>query len=217
MRASGFRGAVASAALTASVWLSACSITGLGGSDEYGCKAPPGVKCNSVSGTYYNSLQNNLPSQRQKRSAPNGVPTPGASSDDGARSLAMVPLVAASARSDPQAPAAPRRLRSEAKVLRLWFKAYEDSDRDLNEQGFVYVQIDAGQWLIEHAQRSAREAFAPIRPPRTLGSVSNPGPDSRVGVTRPDVSPPHEGAWFEAQRSQGLQGAAGRSQRNEGN
>ena len=41
------------------------SMAGVGGTSEYSCKAPEGVKCDSVSGTYYNSVENNLPSQRQ--------------------------------------------------------------------------------------------------------------------------------------------------------
>src|SRR5437868_15060279 len=46
--------------------MSGCaSMAGVGGTSEYGCKAPEGVKCDSVSGTYYNAVENNLPSQRQ--------------------------------------------------------------------------------------------------------------------------------------------------------
>src|ERR1700675_2963535 len=41
------------------------SMAGVGGSAEFGCKAPVGVKCDSVSGTYYNALQQNLPSQQK--------------------------------------------------------------------------------------------------------------------------------------------------------
>src|SRR5579862_5069352 len=48
------------------VALVACaSMAGVGGSAEFGCKAPVGVKCDSVSGTYYNALQQNLPSQQK--------------------------------------------------------------------------------------------------------------------------------------------------------
>src|SRR5256886_5911471 len=50
----------------ACVLVSGCaSMAGVGGTSEYSCKAPEGVKCDSVSGTYYNSVENNLPSQRQ--------------------------------------------------------------------------------------------------------------------------------------------------------
>jgi conjugal transfer pilus assembly protein TraV len=27
------------------------------------------------------------------------------------------------------------------------------------------VQVDSGRWLIEHAQRQIRDAYAPLRPP----------------------------------------------------
>ena len=56
-------------------------------------------------------------------------------------------------------------LRSSARILRLWFKPWEDADRDLHDQGYVYVRVDDGQWLVEHAQRQIRDAYAPLRPP----------------------------------------------------
>ena len=50
--------------------LGACmNMSGLGGDSKYACKAPEGVACDSVSGTYANAVHNNLPSQRTKRSA----------------------------------------------------------------------------------------------------------------------------------------------------
>ena len=50
--------------------LGACmNMSGLGGDSKYACKAPEGVACDSVSGTYANAVHNNLPSQRAKRSA----------------------------------------------------------------------------------------------------------------------------------------------------
>ena len=35
-------------------------------------------------------------------------------------------------------------LRSAPRILRLWFKPWEDADRDLYDQGYVYVQVDGG-------------------------------------------------------------------------
>jgi conjugal transfer pilus assembly protein TraV len=78
-------------------------------------------------------------------------------------------------------------LRSSARILRLWFKPWEDADRDLYDQGYVYVQIDSGQWLIEHAQRQIREAYAPLRPP-PRGTA--PAIDPKDGATAP---PPLKG------------------------
>ena len=48
------------------------SMAGVGGSAEFGCKAPVGVQCDSVSGNYYNALQQNLPSQQKSAPASAG-------------------------------------------------------------------------------------------------------------------------------------------------
>ncbi|MCB2019592.1 MAG: TraV family lipoprotein, partial [Burkholderiaceae bacterium] len=135
------------------------SVSGLDGSSSYACKAPEGVTCDSVSGTYANAIQNNLPSQRPRADTA-GTPA-------GATALPRPALagLAAGSTAIADASAAPMPLRSSARILRLWFKPWEDADRDLYDQGYVYVQIDSGQWLIEHAQRQIREAYAPLRPP----------------------------------------------------
>ena len=49
------------AAIAAAVVSGCASMAGVGGTSEYSCKAPEGVKCDSVSGTYYNSVENNMP------------------------------------------------------------------------------------------------------------------------------------------------------------
>src|SRR5512144_1970953 len=66
------------AVVIACVVVAGCaSMAGVGGTSEYSCKAPEGVKCDSVSGTYYNSVENNLPSQRQGgRATPRDEATP---------------------------------------------------------------------------------------------------------------------------------------------
>jgi conjugal transfer pilus assembly protein TraV len=165
-------------ALAACALLSACAnVSGLGGSAEYGCKAPQGVRCDSVSGNYHNAIQNNLPGQRQRDQA-----EPSTSGH--------APPAAASASP----------LRSQTRVLRLWFKPWEDVDHDLYDQGFVYVQIDNGQWLIDHVQQRIRDAHAPLRPPRSsaLPTPTQPAdarlpagasPDSRPGAPATPANP----------------------------
>lgn len=145
------------------------SMSGLSGSSDYGCKAPEGVTCDSVSGIYANAVHNNLPSQRARR------PT-AANASEGA-SVRSAPISAPAASAAAMAASADLTfpLRSSARVLRLWFKPWEDADRDLYDQGYVYVQIDAGQWLVDHAQRQIREAYAPLRPPpKSSKSSSTP-------------------------------------------
>ena len=151
------------------------SLSGLSGNSSYACKAPDGVTCQSVSGTYANAVANNLPAQRA-RATPAAAP-------------AFAPP--ASAASTPTARNAPADaaqvlpLRSAPRILRLWFKPWEDADRDLYDQGYVYVQVDGGRWLVDHAQRAIREAYAPVRAPagRAAADAAPRGP--AAGAQRP--------------------------------
>ena len=143
-------------AICVGAMLAGCtSMSGLTGISSYACKAPDGVTCDSVSGTYANAVQNNLPSQRSRAAAP-ALPAAAAGS---------APTRAAEPTPMAMSAVSPTPLRSSARILRLWFKPWEDADRDLYDQGYVYVQIDNGQWLVDHAQRQIRDAYAPLRPP----------------------------------------------------
>ena len=190
MRRSAPTGLSAALVTVSGLVLTGCmNLSGLGGESKYACKAPEGVTCDSVSGTYANAVKNNLPSQRRAAAAtqPAAVAA-GAAEGAGlgaglgsgviASVTAGVAPVAISAAGHTSRPpttsnattttaASPLAmpLRSSARILRLWFKPWEDADRDLYDQGYVYVQIDNGQWLIEHAQRQIRDAYAPLRPP----------------------------------------------------
>ncbi|WP_157271168.1 TraV family lipoprotein, partial [Azohydromonas aeria] len=143
------------AAAIAAVLCGACTnLSGLDGSSSYACKAPAGVACQSVSGTYANALASNLPAQRARTGAP------------GPATAGPAPAAAALPATAPGTPGSPASaLRSPPRILRLWFKPWEDADRDLYDQGYVYVQIDGGRWLVDHAQRLIRDAYAPVRPP----------------------------------------------------
>ena len=173
-------------------------MSGTGGTSEYACQAPPGVKCDSVSGTYANAAQGNLPSQRQ--SLRSGTKEGGA----------MTPISRRATNADPQSgfpevssgegidiAASGRPLRSQPRVLRLWIKPYEDADSDLMGEQRVYVRVDDGRWLVDHYQRSIREAYAPIKPPAQLsrqtkdeanganyGNESQPSPVDSQSLTQ---------------------------------
>ncbi|MBY0241984.1 MAG: TraV family lipoprotein [Burkholderiaceae bacterium] len=132
--------------------LAACgNLTGLDGSSKFSCKAPPGVHCTSVTANYHNrgpadAGDGKRPAAAGERSSPPAPPT------------AIAPGL------DPVA------LRSPVRVLRLWVKAWEDSDRDLVDQSFVYVRVDDGQWRLAHVSPAQREAYAPLRPPASPSS-----------------------------------------------
>lgn len=171
--------------------LAACAgIAGVGGSDEFGCKAPMGVRCDSVSGTYYNALQRNLPSQK-KSALPDASTGPTlmdhvagkratftASATKGAP-LASATVTALMVTREGKAP-----LRSPPRVLRLWIKGWEDSDGDLHSQSYLYVPIDAGRWLIDHYRSPRREAYAPIKAPRAVKGTA-PKADAAVTADSP--------------------------------
>ena len=139
------------------------NITGLDGKSDYACKAPDGVKCDSVSGNYYNSVQNNLPAQRRSSAPRSGVEVPAATPARQEASLKIATAARSAATAETQAyGAAP--LRAAPRVMRLWIKPWEDADRDLNGEALVYVQVDNGRWLVDHVQRQAREPYSPVRP-----------------------------------------------------
>jgi conjugal transfer pilus assembly protein TraV len=177
--ATGVKPAIAGAFACA---LAGCtSISGLSGSSSYACKAPEGVACDSVSGTYANTLQNNLPSQRQR--ATTAVPSASAPAPVASRTATSNALMAG-------LPPTPVSLRSAPRILRLWFKPWEDADHDLYDQGYVYVQVDAGKWQIEHAQRQIRESYAPLKaPPRVVADTTD-RPPLPVNLKSPPRSSP---------------------------
>lgn len=147
----------------AAALLSGCAstMTGMETTSEYGCKAPAGVSCKSISGVYANAVQNNLPSQR---------------SEDGGQ-LGFDPVQQARPR-DAQVIAATLAsgapLRSQSRVLRVWIAPWEDSDGDLNDQSYSYIVVDAGKWMIDHNRRNIANEFAPVRPPTGI-NASNKG------------------------------------------
>ena len=159
------------------------SLSGLGGESKYACKAPVGVTCDSVSGTYANAIHNNLPGQRQQHSTETSAPA--STSQPMAERRAHLALAPAVATTDTGTPTGVSPLRSQPRVLRLWTKPWEDADGDLYDQGYVYVQVDAGQWLIDHVQRQIRDAYGPLRPPVKAAADT----DSDTGDRATGLSP----------------------------
>jgi conjugal transfer pilus assembly protein TraV len=144
------------------------SMSGLGGDSKYACKAPEGVACESVSGTYANAVANNLPSQR-KRESPAAPRKPETATPR--TSVSTRTGLTAAGSSSPPEDGTP--LRAQSRYLRLWIKPWEDIDGDLYDQAHVYVQNDQGRGLIDHVQQRIRDANAPLRPPPSTSAPSN--------------------------------------------
>jgi len=181
--------------------LGGCSnLAGVGGGSSYACKAPDGVRCESVSGTYHNALHGNLPSQRRGSAAPQEPAPPlrtalpdasaAASGSTAAHAGGSVSSATAATRTLPPGAYTGIPLRSPTRILRLWVKAWEDADGDLVDQGYLYVPVDTGRWLIEHRQRPVREAYAPVRAPRAAARPGAEGSDAdTASVDAPSRAP----------------------------
>lgn len=175
--------------------LAACvNMSGLDGDSKYSCAAPEGVACDSVSGTYENSIRNNLPSQQRRKAGGSATET---SSDAPSRTSQNSPRQPSPALIAPDADTPqPQALRSQARYLRLWIKPWEDVDGDLFDQAHIYVQIDNGRWQIEHIQQAIRDHYAPVRPPPA--TASGAAADSPADIAAALPSP--------VQRPAGVQG-----------
>jgi len=149
------------------------NMSGLGGSEQYGCKAPAGVQCQSVSGNYYNSVRGTtrLPAVGTGAQPAPSVPLKNASLNRRA-SIPSDHGVAGGAGYEPQP------LRSSPRILRLWIKPWEDADHDLVDQSYVYVRVDQGKWMLDHVQRQVREAYAPLRAPAKEAGMAASAPSS---------------------------------------
>jgi conjugal transfer pilus assembly protein TraV len=150
------------------------SLSGIGGSSNFSCKAPEGVMCDSISGVYANSVANNLPSQQVHRKA-----------EQKEQSYAAAGYYERMISSG-----AP--LRTRPRVLRIWVAPWEDQDGDLHDQSLAYVVVDNGRWLLEHNQRQIAQEYAPVRPPIGFNPSSNAhaAADSKpVGIDPAELMP----------------------------
>lgn len=129
----------------------ASTLSGVGGSERYACKAPEGALCTSVSGVYANSAHAIPLSPKSVQKKPEA---------DGAARYGAGPIAPSTLSAMPSAS-----IRSNPRVLRLWIAPWEDADGDLHEEAFVHVVVDAGRWLIEHVRPAARPRVESVAPP----------------------------------------------------
>jgi conjugal transfer pilus assembly protein TraV len=170
------RTARASAAALAAV-LSGCasSLSGVGGTNGYACKAPEGALCTSVSGVYANSQQGRPLSPQPAEKTPAKAP---ASTEPATRPSTQPVTLSGPIRSGPR-------------ILRLWIAPWEDADGDLHEEALVHVVVDPGRWLIEHVRPLVRERMDGIAPPSTPATPPQPekAPHDTPEPTRFPIAP----------------------------
>ncbi|MCC6855412.1 MAG: TraV family lipoprotein [Microbacteriaceae bacterium] len=152
------RGKLLTLAVTTALAGCASSMSGVGGTGTYGCKAPEGSQCTSVSGVYANARHGSM----------RPTTTPANAEAYGAPSIA--PQM-----HNPSSAPAPS-LRSSPRVLRLWIAPWEDRDGDLHEESIVHVIVDTGRWLIEHVRPNRRAPFDAVAPPAAPTDAQTPQP-----------------------------------------
>lgn len=196
--------------------LAACTnLSGLGGGSEFQCKAPDGVPCMSVSGVHANERAQNLPAQRagvmggsasRLEPAQQAPADPALGPQDGVQTAPKTTSTTVAYRKTPLVPDSGVRgadavtamgaIRSEPTIIRIWVAPWEDADGDLNDQGYIYLQVDSGRWLIEHNRAQIRREFAPVRaggqvttgaPPTAKPAAASAAPGAKGSMSKEEA------------------------------
>ncbi len=148
--------------VTAMPLVGCTSMSGYDAKASFACKAPDGVLCESMSGIYANALHKNLPGQRVNKKQEKSNLTQAAPIKKG---VITAPISSGMP------------IRSTPRILRVWFAPWEDSDKDLHDQSYVYLLVDAGQWRMEHYQQRIQKAYRAVHAPAQVAArntTSNP-------------------------------------------
>ena len=195
------------------VLLSACSVTGIDASSEFGCKTPKGLSCVSVSETYKLAQAGQLPAERstgdpqgtgEQRNG-SGKAEPGAKRVGQPYSDRPLPNVqfttpapvatataaapGAASKLSPAAFNAPTTgtpLRTPERVLRIWLAPFQDVDGDLHDQRYVYVTVTPGQWTLESSRAEIKKRYQPVR---MVGRSEAQSPTSSTAAEGTNVRP----------------------------
>ena len=179
------RAAPVSLAVAATVVLSGCasSLSVVGSTQGYACKAPVGAQCTSVSGVYANNARPDVTpyASRAVHEAPLATQsvrdrTPAAEPSRKVQSPDATSALMATGAAEAPRPAA---LRSAPRVIRLWIAPWEDADGDLHEASLVHVVVDTGRWLIERVRPAPRSKLDLATPPLTPPAAVAPIPETR--------------------------------------
>jgi conjugal transfer pilus assembly protein TraV len=151
------------------VMLAGCgSMSGLDAQTSFSCKAPAGVSCQSISGTYSNSTQDNLPFQQNRKNGgdanASAVPA-GPTEQKSAPNVVKSPdKIAKLSPKDMAAMNSGMPIRQAPLVLRVWVSPYEDEQNDLHDQAYFYTMVHSGKWLIEANRSAISNQFRPVFP-----------------------------------------------------
>lgn len=144
-------------------------MTGCAGVDSgshFKCQAPEGIGCSSLSGTYANAVEDNLPGSPVKKSAINNKDDKKERAITGAAPQSGTPIL------------------SEPIVLRIWVAPWEDGRKALHDQAYLYVVADPGHWQVAHTKKRIAEQY------RVLAPAARKLPPQEKQTRQPQFQPP---------------------------
>lgn len=173
------------------------------GEPEFACKAQRagGVSCMSAREIYSATEQTSV--VVPKRTAPLSTLETGPSAG---RSPTMTGLVgdtvdrnAAAMLAPPMlTPDRPIPIRSQAKVMRIWFAPWEDATGDLNAIGLAFTEIETRRWNLGEKLVTKAPLITPLQviAPSTARSATTPSDAARqaLGVSAGDTPQTRTGA-----------------------
>ncbi len=168
----------------AAAGLSGCAgFNGLDASSSFACKAPPGVSCQSISGTHANAEAGALPYQLEEKTpkgqlASNSSDTKPAAYNQGTSSNKVSPR-------DMNASNSGIPVRQPPLVLRVWIAPYEDEGGDLYDQSYLYTMVHSGKWMIEANQKQISNQFKPVYPLNRNAPKENEHPATQSATVAP--------------------------------
>lgn len=145
------------------------SMSGLDATNNFSCKAAPGVTCQSVSGVHQNAMAGNLPFQRTQASREYEDEPPAYGSEQKPEASGKV------SPRDMVALTSGMPIRQPPLVLRVWLAPYEDDQGDLHDQAYFYTMVHSGRWLVEANRKAISNQFRPVYPltPKAAAEETN--------------------------------------------
>ena len=153
-----------SMAVVSTLVLSGCasSLSPYGGNDNTSCatKYMEGIPCNSITGNEMNYKAGNLKWQQVEK-------TRVQADEQNQRQNVDAMQLPVDAKPSPRSQSVPTTgfpMRTPERVLRIWFAPYKDEDNALNDQKYVFVTVQKGDWNIEANRAVIRPTYKQIFP-----------------------------------------------------
>lgn len=133
-------------ALLPLVCLLMAGCAGVDSESHFKCKAAEGIGCSSLSGTYANAIEDNLPGSPVKKSSTYDKDAEKEHAITGVAPQTGTPVLSAPV------------------VLRVWVAPWEDGRKVLHDQAYLYAVVDPGHWQVAHSKKRIAEQYRILAP-----------------------------------------------------